>query len=126
MICSTTYRTLLSLAGSAILTLGTLGVLQASAQGDGPHGQAVSYHAEDLAKPAYAARIYRRIQKAAEKVCDNAPLYNLGERNLLRRCVDESVAKAVADINHPQLNALHSATIKQWQAVNAQPQKPQA
>ena len=72
MICSTHYRTALSIVGAVIMTLGTFSMLQASAPWEPQRGQLVRYHEADLNQPASATRLYKRIHTAAEKVC--APL----------------------------------------------------
>lgn len=119
MLCSTTYRTLLSFVGSLVLTLGTFGMLRASAW-DTSHRQAVGYHTADLASPAGAARVYHRIQAAAERVCSPAPTGLPSVQTAHRECVRQAVVNAVADIDNPQLSAVHSATMSRWRLADAQ------
>ena len=106
------------------MTLGTFSMLQASAPWDTPRSEVVGYYDVDFNRPASTARLYKRIHAAATRVC--APVASLDARTRLRvhECVDQAVAKAVTDVNHPQLSALHSATISRWQASNGQPVKP--
>jgi|GEM_PF-917081 len=123
MICSTTYRTALSLVGAVVMTLGTFSMLRASAPWDSPRSEVVGYHDADLTRPANTAKLYKRIHTAAERVCAPQAMACLGDKQRLSKCVNEAVTAAVAKINHPQLNALHSATIDRWQAANEQPVK---
>ena len=37
-----------------------------------------------------------------------------------RECIDTAVTKAVADVNRPELDALHSATIGGWRVASEQ------
>jgi len=124
MICSTTYRTALSLVGAVIMTLGTFSILRASAPWGSPRSEFVRYHDSDLNKPANTQRLYNRIHAAAERVCAPLKSGGLEARERLHACVDQAVAAAVANVNHPQLSALHSATIGRWQAASAQQVKP--
>jgi UrcA family protein len=120
MICSTTYRTALSFAASVIMTLGTFSMLQASAPWGSPRSELVRYHDSDLDRPA---KLYQRINAAAERVC--APLADGGlAREQVHACVDHAVGAAVADINHPQLTQLHSATISRWRVASGQQVEP--
>jgi UrcA family protein len=123
MICSTTYRTLLSVAGSAIMMLGTFTLLKASAPWGTPRGELVRYHDADLNNPA---KLYKRLHAAAERVC--APLKGDGLVNaqLMNACIEQAVGGAVANVNDPQLSALHSATIGRWQLASGQHVKPEA
>ena len=124
MICSTTYRSALSFVGAVVMTLGTFSMLQASAPWDTPRSEVIGYYDVDFDRPASTARLYKRIHAAATRVC--APVASLDARTRLRvhECVDQAVARAVTEVNHPQLSALHSATISRWQASNGQPVKP--
>ncbi len=124
MICSTTYRTILSVVGSMIMTLGTFSMLQASAPWDQPRTQVVSYQDADLNNSAKAARLYKRIHLAAEKVCREFSRQDTSSRARLRECVDGAVASAVARVNHPKLSSLHSATIDRWQLASERVVKP--
>lgn len=118
MICSTTYRTWLSVVGSVVMTLGTFSMLQASAPWDSPRGEIIGYHDADLARPADAAKLYKRIRAAAVKVCEPLASPNFNSVQRVNACVNLAVADAVAKVNHPTLNALHSATMGRWQLAN--------
>lgn len=124
MICSTTYRTALSLLGSVIMTLGTFSMLQASAPWEPHRGELVRYHASDLDRPADVTRLYKRIHAAAEKVCAPHETGGLSASAYQRACVNQAVGDAVAKVNHPQLSALHSARIGRWQVASERLIKP--
>ena len=118
MICSTHYRTALSLAGALIMTLGTFSMLQASAPWEPNRGEIVRYHDADLTSPAEVARLYKRIHIAAAKVCAPLGATDLSGHSKRRECIDTAVSQAVSDVNRPELNALHSATIGGWQVAS--------
>jgi UrcA family protein len=124
MICSTIQRTVLSLAGSLILTLGAFSVLQASSAHDAPRTALVHYGDVNLAKPDDVTRLYQRIHSAAENVCAPAQGADLNSKAIFAQCVDQAVARAVNDVNQPQLNALHSARIGGWQAASERRARP--
>ena len=66
----------------------------------------VSYADLNLDKQAGAAKMYQRLRGAARRVC--APLEGRhGVEMQLRECVDEAVARAVAQIDRPALTSLH-------------------
>jgi UrcA family protein len=74
----------------------------------------------DLARTAGAATLYSRIQAAARAVCEPAT----GAREsllLVRRCVDQSITRAVADVNAPALTGYHLTRIKQSITLARQP-----
>jgi UrcA family protein len=126
MICSTTYRSALSVVGAMVMTLGTFSMLQASAPWDSPaspRSEAVGYQDTDLTRASNTARLYKRIHSAAVRVCAPLAGSGLGTKQRAHKCVDDAVAAAVAEINHPQLSALHSATIGRWQVSNARAAK---
>lgn len=118
MICSTSYRTVLSVVGSMIMTLGTFSMLQASSSWDQPRTQVVSYQSSDLNRPANVAKLYKRIHVAAEQVCREFVKRDTSNLNRLHQCIDGAVSEAVAQVNHPQLSSLHSATIERWQLAS--------
>jgi len=118
MICSTHYRTALSLAGALIMTLGTFSMLQASAPWEPSRSELVRYHDADLSRPGEAARLYKRIHVAAEKVCAPLGAVDLSGHSKRRECIDTAVANAVTAVNRPELDALHSATIGGWRVAS--------
>jgi len=67
---------------------------------------AVSLRGLDLQRPGDVARLYRRLNAAADQVCGsrafNVFYYTLPK---YQACVDEAVQKAVAHLNEPALSA---------------------
>jgi UrcA family protein len=124
MICSTTYRSALSLAGALIMTLGTFSMLQASAPWESHRGEIVRYHDADLNQPASATRLYERIRVAARKVCEPQASVDLSLHSQYRHCVDVAVGQAVRAVNRPELDAVHSATIGKWRVASERLVKP--
>jgi UrcA family protein len=72
--------------------------------------QVVSYSDLNLGSRAGVALLYKRIQKAANEVCDNPPprrqLRFVTER---KDCSARALNRAVAQIGVPALDALHLA-----------------
>jgi UrcA family protein len=55
-----------------------------------------------------AAQLYARMSRAAERACDGPiDTSQLARYARYRACVDEAIAKAVADVNHPVLNGFY-------------------
>lgn len=70
--------------------------------------QAVSYADLDLSKPAGAQTLYKRIQKAARRVCGPVDNYTfITPAKAFRQCYEQSIAEAVAQVDRPSLTALH-------------------
>jgi UrcA family protein len=68
----------------------------------------------DVTRSAGAATLYSRIQRAAREVCE--PGFASGAREVIlltHRCMEQSIARAVADVNAPALTAYHLAKTKQ-------------
>ena len=62
----------------------------------------------NLQNPAGTEALYRRIQRAANKVCgDTRDIHNLNDF-ARRECVERAVAKAVSDVNNRSLTALYT------------------
>lgn len=68
----------------------------------------VSFADLDLNKPADAATLYKRIQRAAQVVCgprvSGSELWRMYDA---RRCVQRAIGDAVAQVNRPTLSAVH-------------------
>lgn len=67
----------------------------------------VSYVATDLANPAGAEALYRRIQRAARLVCQQPDMRELTEDRLYKQCFDRAVDEAVAKVDSSAVTALH-------------------
>lgn len=58
----------------------------------------VSYAGLDLANPADAARLERRLRIAATAVCGEAPLLDLTQTAHVRACKADAIARAKSDL----------------------------
>jgi UrcA family protein len=60
-----------------------------------------------------AAVLYGRIERAADRAC-GGPSDNLqlAAQQRYRACMDETMSKAVSDVNHPILNAFYEGKLK--------------
>jgi UrcA family protein len=68
----------------------------------------VKYGDLDLAGSAGAATLYLRIQNAARAVCEPAISSRAWESiRLTQRCAEQSIARAVADVNAPALTSYY-------------------
>jgi UrcA family protein len=66
-----------------------------------PRSRAIQVSDLDLSRPAEAAQLYRRIERAAIYVCEPFASDSLARTMLYRKCVSGAVARAVADVNSP-------------------------
>ncbi len=57
----------------------------------------------DLSQDAGVALLYRRIRAAAREVCAAVDEHELYQVELSRRCAQEAIERAVADVNSPAL-----------------------
>jgi UrcA family protein len=53
--------------------------------------------------------LYKRINSAAAEVCGKADVYNLGQVSSIQKCIHESVARAIGQVNSPMLTSLYEA-----------------
>jgi UrcA family protein len=73
----------------------------------------VKYGDLDLTRSTGAATLYSRIQNAANAVCEPAISSGVRESMLLtRHCVEQSIARAVADVNAPALTSYYVSKTK--------------
>ena len=74
----------------------------------------VKYGDLDLTRSAGAASLYSRIQYAANAVCEPA-VSSIPRESILptRHCVEQSIARAVADVNAPALTSYYLSKTKQ-------------
>jgi UrcA family protein len=80
--------------------------LTARAADEGLPSKRVSYADLDISKPAGAKVLYGRIVRAAKQVCEVTGYDSLGAAQLMNRCVDLAIDKAVKDVGSPALSAL--------------------
>jgi UrcA family protein len=65
--------------------------------------QTVRYADINLAYPAGAARLYRRIRVAAQQVCDDGTVVPLAQRRLIIECERQAIDAAVEQVNDARL-----------------------
>lgn len=96
----------LTAIGVAILTL--LGMNANATTATHVPTEKVEFADLDLAKPADAKLLYRRLKMAASEVCVGYPLTKSIARNTPRaRCEQAAITDAVEAIDDPNLTALH-------------------
>ncbi len=102
----------------ALLALGTLtgalclGAANAQvANGEVP-SIVVKYSEQSLATDQGVNELYRRIVRAAAKVCPETSMKNLSAQAKAEACRDQAVARAVRQIDNSQLAALYAAHSK--------------
>ena len=96
---------------AACLLAGSLGTEAATPQA-GPPQMAVSYGDLDLSSSDGARELYRRISRAAERVCPYPDARILSEIEVNHHCRDAAIARAVREVNSPQLAALRAERAK--------------
>lgn len=91
--------------------LAAVSLLSINAQaGDDPDAapqKAVDYSDLNLSVPADADRLYTRLQRAAKHVCGPSDARDLRKASKQRDCYRESLATAVAAVNHHSVTALY-------------------
>ena len=71
----------------------------------------VNFAAEDLDTDKGAENVYRKLRKAARRVCGiDGGFLNLSEKTLAKKCVDDTLASAVKKIDRPMLTTLHDSS----------------
>jgi UrcA family protein len=82
----------------------------------------VKYGDLDLTRTAGAVALYSRIQAAARTVCEPvSSSARLESVAITRRCMDQSITRAVADVNAPALTSYHLTRTKQTITLARQP-----
>lgn len=101
-----------------LLLLGSLaGVMAAGAAGAATPGNdvpavVVKYSDLSLTTQDGVNRLYRRLISAAKQVCPDAPIRDLGAASQTEQCRDQAIARAIRQIDNPQLAALHASHSK--------------
>jgi UrcA family protein len=90
------------LCSAALLTTGAIG-----AQPHAPPTVDVSYVKADLSKPEAAEALYKRIQAAARRVCQEPSGHELWWQNIYRHCYEKAVEDAVVKVDSTTLTAVH-------------------
>jgi UrcA family protein len=98
----------LTRAGIAALALCTCLVAYSASAEPKLNSQSVSYADLDLSKPAGAQTLYKRIKKAARRVCGPVDNYtHVTPSRRFRECYEQAIADAVAQVDRPSLTAVH-------------------
>ena len=91
----------------AFVVICLLSVATAWADPSGTRSTEVSFRDLDLNTQSGAAKLYRRIQGAALRVCGYEPTLAQAQ-SIWHHCVLPTVDAAVAKVNNPLLTALHT------------------
>ncbi len=101
-----------------LLLLGSLaglmaaGAAGAATAGDDVPSVVVKYSDLNLATQDGVNHLYRRLMAAARQVCPDAPIRDLGAMSRAEQCRNEAVARAIRQIDNPQLAALYAGRSK--------------
>jgi UrcA family protein len=79
---------------------------QVDADGLNPPSKTVKFDDLNIATPAGAKALYRRIQSAAVEVCPTQMSYTLRMEQARHACVDHAIDNAVKSVNSPALTEL--------------------
>jgi UrcA family protein len=94
----------------ALIALATLAPAGTALADPGePLTRKVEFGDLNLERPDGIARLYARLEGAAEAVCHPLNGSSLRERMLWRDCVSDAVGNAVAELDRPALTARHLA-----------------
>jgi UrcA family protein len=90
---------------SSILAVASLNTVALADPSVNVKSETVRYGDLRLISAVGASVLYARLRSAAERVCGGlTPGAPIAEQRRFKSCVDESLAKAVTDVNHPVLN----------------------
>ncbi len=106
-------------AAIVALAFGVVTVARADTSDTPAQQRVVSFKDLNLDRPADAAKLYYRIQRAADLVCHSEIGPFAQAQNVMRQCTNKSVAEAVASISHPNLTALYAGRITPGVPVTA-------
>jgi len=73
---------------------------------------AVKYDAQSLATESGARTLYRHLVAASREVCPMDTGRGLSLSASIRQCQEESVARAVGQINNPKLAAVYASSMR--------------
>jgi UrcA family protein len=106
----TTGTALMLLCG--IASAAYSGAASAATGDDDVLSVAIHYDRQSLDTDSGARTLYRRIVNAAAEVCPQDSSSPHWISDAVRRCREESVARAVMQINHPHLAAVYAASTR--------------
>jgi UrcA family protein len=72
----------------------------------------VRYSNQTLATDQGVQQLYGRIVRAARQVCPDASIHDLGARASVQQCRQQAVARAIHQIDNPELAALYATNSK--------------
>jgi UrcA family protein len=104
-----THRSVLLAA--AITLLGGLSAVHAATPSEEALSVAVHFGDLNPATPDGSLRLYARIVQAAQQVCP-APSKDLAMVSLVKKCQADAIAKAVSQVNSPQLAVVYATRIQ--------------
>jgi len=93
--------------------LGAAGAASAAGSEEEVRSMVVRYDAHSLDTEQGARVLYRRIVMAAAEVCPQEDTNPHWISDAVRKCREQSIARAVRAIDSPRLVAVHAATAKQ-------------
>jgi UrcA family protein len=93
-----------------IVSAASIGAASAATTDDEVRSITVHYSPQSLDTDSGAQALYRRIVKAAVIVCPQDDPHWIS--SAVRRCREQSVARAVFKINNPRLVAVHATSAK--------------
>jgi UrcA family protein len=94
----------------AVLLVNSLGGVAAAAERtDNVPTRMVQYADLDLTQDQDVAKLYSRIKHAAAQVCEPMTIRALDLVSHSRRCTQQAIARAIADVNSPRLGNLYLA-----------------
>jgi UrcA family protein len=97
--------------GLAVFLLGSTATAALASPFDRIPSVTVHFEELDLSRPAGARVLYKRIERAAFKVCEDSVGAIAVRRIKTGSCYQNAVANAVAEVNRPQLYAIHRASL---------------
>jgi UrcA family protein len=102
-------RSILALCAAGVATLAMSGAALASTGLDA-RSVRVSYADLDLTRDADAARLFARLQQAADAVCDVGSRRELYVEAPYWACVNQALGEAVATVNNANVTARYNRT----------------
>ncbi len=83
------------------------GLPPATAAEEIPAKIVVRYTDLDLSRPKDALKLYHRMRRAAQAVCDSYPTLELHQLEIRDECVDRALKKAVMELQSQEVTAIY-------------------
>jgi UrcA family protein len=99
--------TMLALGAACLAAMGSASA--ATVDSDAP-SLVVHYSSATLATQAGVHTLYQRLVQASRQVCPDSSIRDLGADARVRQCRDQAIARAIREINNPQLAALYATS----------------